>query len=274
MPDSPGGRAGFAPLDSHQARALAESFGADAQGYDDARPRYPDPLLAQILDRRRTPSVLDVGCGTGIAARQLREAGADVMGVEPDARMAQFARAHGVTVEEGTFESWDAAGRTFDVITAAQSWHWVDPAVGIGKAAGLLRPGGLLAIFGHVFEPPDDIARAFGEAFRRAVPDSPFDGAGRRPVEAYLAGYERIADVLRESGRFAHVDVLRFDWTREYQRDEWLALLATTGGVAPLAVDQKVQVLHAVGAAIDARGGSFTMEYVTLATLGHRGTAA
>src|SRR5579859_196595 len=41
------------------------------------------------------------------------------------------------------------------------------------KAAGVLRPGGPLAAFWHVFEPPQEVADAFGGAFRRLVPESP-----------------------------------------------------------------------------------------------------
>lgn len=253
-------------LDLHRAREMAESFGVDAEQYDAARPSYPDDLVQTITAGRPAPRILDIGCGTGIAARQLQSAGGDVVGIEPDERMAAFARSRGLSVEQGTFEAWDPRDRSFDIVTAAQSWHWVDPAIGPEKAAAILRPGGRLAIFGHVFEPPDDIARAFADAFRRVVPDSPFTASGRRPLQTYRAGYEHIATTLRTSGLFDDVDVWQFDWTRSYQRDEWLALLATTGGLTPLPVEARAEVLQAVGHAVDARGGSFAMEYVTLAT--------
>ena len=38
--------------------------------------------------------VLDVGCGTGIASRQMAERGAKVLGVELAPRMAEIARGH------------------------------------------------------------------------------------------------------------------------------------------------------------------------------------
>ncbi|MEU4316448.1 class I SAM-dependent methyltransferase [Nocardia sp. NPDC024068] len=125
---------------------MATGFGADAQRYDRARPGYPDALVARIRSGAPGVSVLDVGCGTGIAARQFQAAGCTVLGVEPDPRMADFARARGVRVEVATFEAWEPDGRMFDAVIAAQSWHWVDPAAGAAKAAGVLRPGGRLAI--------------------------------------------------------------------------------------------------------------------------------
>ena len=72
-------------------KAIAESFGEDAAHYDRARPRYPRELVDRALDGLPGRTVLDVGCGTGIVARQFQEAGCEVLGVEPDPRMAAFA---------------------------------------------------------------------------------------------------------------------------------------------------------------------------------------
>ncbi|MFY1631656.1 class I SAM-dependent methyltransferase, partial [Solwaraspora sp. WMMB335] len=128
----------------HQARQVAESFGAEAERYDRARPRYPDALVDRIVAASPGPDVLDVGCGTGIEARQFQSANCTVLGVDPDVRMAEFARRSGVEVEVATFEDWDPAGRVFDAVVAGQAWHWVHPVAGATKAAQVLRPGGLL----------------------------------------------------------------------------------------------------------------------------------
>lgn len=242
---------------------MAESFGTDAERYDRARPGYPDALVARILAGSPGPDVLDVGCGTGIAARQFQAAGCTVLGVEPDARMADFARARGLPVEVATFEAWPPGTRAFDAVIAAQSWHWVDPDAGAAKAAEVLRPGGRLAIFGHVFEPPAEVADPFVAAYRRVVPDSPFDV---RPIhDSYLAGYAKIADKIRETAQFDEPEQWRFDWEQSYTRDEWLELLPTTGGLTRLQPEQLIEIVQAVGSAIDSLGGSFTMSFTTLA---------
>jgi SAM-dependent methyltransferase len=246
---------------------MAESFGTDAAGYDRARPGYPDALVARIVAGSPGPDVLDVGCGTGIAARQVQAAGGTVLGVEPDARMAEFARARGVPVEVATFEAWHPGDRKFDAVIAAQSWHWVDPAIGAAKAARILRPGGRLAIFGHVYEPPAEVATPFAAALARVAPDSPFAGQpARLPLETYRAAYARFADTIRQTGQFGEPEQWQFDWEQPYTRDQWLALLPTTGGLTRLRPDQLADILAEVGAAIDALGGAFTMPYTTLAT--------
>src|SRR5271156_6230565 len=147
------------PRESHQLRQVAESFGLDAERYARPRPSYPD--------------VLDVGCGTGITARQFQAAGCRVLGVDPDARMADFARRTGGEAEVATFEAWESAGREFDAVVAGQAWHWVDPVAGAAKAAQVLRPGGRLAPFHHVFQPPPEVTEALTVVYRRAGADPP-----------------------------------------------------------------------------------------------------
>jgi SAM-dependent methyltransferase len=254
---------------------MAESFGVDAGRYDRARPSYPDAIVDRIVATSPGPEILDVGCGTGIVARQFRAAGCRVLGVEPDARMADFARATGIEVEVSRFETWDAAGRAFDAVVAGQSWHWVDPVAGAAKAAQVLRPGGVLAAFWHVFEAPPPVSTAFAEVYRRVVPDPPFTvqaaGQGRMP---YLGVITKVADGMREVGGFGEAEQSRFDWERSYTRDEWLDLLPTTGGLTRLPPDKLAEVLDHVGAAIDALGGTFTMPYITVAvTAARTGTA-
>ncbi|MFB9432281.1 class I SAM-dependent methyltransferase [Streptoalloteichus tenebrarius] len=249
---------------------MAESFGVDADRYDRARPRYPDALVNRIITDLSAPTVLDVGCGTGIAARQFQAAGCAVLGVEPDARMADLARRTGVEAEVATFEDWDPAGRVFDVVVAAQAWHWVDPVVGAAKAARVLRPGGRLAVFWHVFEPPPAVGDAFVEVYQRVVPDSPVSvlsksGSRASAEDIYQKMVAKAADGLREGGGFGEPEQWRFDWERSYTRDEWLDLLPTSGVLTQLPPDKLGAVLEGVGAAIDAIGGSFTMSYATVA---------
>ena len=253
-------------LQPHEHRQMAESFGIDAERYDRARPPYPDALIAAVVANGR--DVLDVGCGTGIVARQLTTAGATVVGVEPDARMAEFARRGGIPVDVATFEDWEPAGRMFDAVVAGQAWHWVDPVVGARKAAGVLRPGGTLTLFWHVFEPPEEVRTAFAAAFRRAVPDSPIDLSGnRQALDVYGAMMTKAADGMREAGGFGVPERWRFDRERSYTREQWLDLLPTTGGLTRLPADTLAEVLAAVGAAI---GDGFTMSLTTVAISARR----
>jgi SAM-dependent methyltransferase len=257
----------------HRHRQVAESFGEDADRYDRTRPPYPDALVNRIIAASPGRDVLDVGCGTGIEARQFRAAGCTVLGVEPDTRMAEFARRSGIEAEVATFEAWDPAGRDFDAVIAGTAWHWVDPVAGAAKAASVLRRGGRLAPFHHVFQPPPEVAEAQGSAYRRVVPDSPFNLAGQATksnLELYQPLFAGIAAGIRAAGQFSEPEQWRFDWECTYNRDEWLDQLPTLGNLTQLPPDKLAQVQEGVGAAIDAMGGSFTMRYTTVAVTAER----
>lgn len=107
------------------------------------------------------------------------------------------------------------------------------------KAARALHPDGRLAIFGHVYEPPDEVAEPFAAAYRRAaVADSPFSNQpARRPLGMYQAGCAKFADAIRQTERFNDPEQWRFDLERSYTRDQWLELLPTTGGLTQLSPD-------------------------------------
>ena len=255
---------------------MAEGFGADPGRYDRARPTYPADLVDRIIAAspgraNSGPYCLDVGCGTGISARLFQTAGCRVLGVDPDPRMAELARQGGTETEVAKFEDWESAGRTFDVVIAAQAWHWVDPVAGAAKAAAVLRPGGRLAVFWNAFDPPKDLRQAFAEVFRRVLPDSPFGGFWTRPaVDAYRVGCARAADAMRQAGAFGEPEEWLSCWERPYTRDEWLDLVPTTGGFTQRPKAIQTELLDGLGAAVDAAGGTFTMSYTTIAATAAR----
>ncbi|MGW7685314.1 class I SAM-dependent methyltransferase [Kribbella sp. NPDC054772] len=252
---------------AHSRRDMAESFGTDPALYDRARPQYPEALIHAVAASAPGTDVLDVGCGTGISSRQLQAAGCQVLGVEVDERMAAYARTTGVDVEVSPFESWDVAGRAFDLLTAGMVWHWIDPAVGSAKAAEVLRPGGRFAAFWYVLQPPADLGAAFAAVHREVIPDSPAAShAAASPLGAYEHFLDQTADSLTATGAFTDLERPTFPWSREYTRDEWLDQLRTSGLAKPLADAGKLDaVLEGTGAAIDAVGGSFTLDSVAVA---------
>jgi SAM-dependent methyltransferase len=243
---------------------IASGFGEDAPRYDRARPRYPDALVDTVVAAAPGRRLLDVGCGTGIAARQFQAAGCDVLGIDVDERMAAIARHSRVPVEVGAFEAWAPAGRTFDAVVAGQTWHWIDPDAGAAKAGEALRPGGCLALFWNVFALAGELAEAFSAVYARVLPDLPFEPWARPAVAMYTGILEKARAGIAGTGAFGAVEERRFDWEQTYTRDEWLDQVPTHGGINRFPPERVQALLAGLGDAIDAAGGTFAMPYASL----------
>ena len=240
----------------------------DAEGYDRARPGYPGALVARIVAESPGLDVLDVGCGTGIAARQFQAAGCTVLGVEPDARMAEFARARGLRVEVATFEAWDPAEP--DVRRGDRR-----PVVALGRSGRRCREGGPGTAPRRAagdLRPRVRAARRGGRAVRRRLPE----GGARLTVHQSASSPPAgpLPGGVRQDRRHDPRD-------RTLPRTRTVAIRlgavlhprpmagaaarppAASPGSAP---SQLADILGAVGTAIDTLGGAFTMHYTTLAT--------
>ena len=212
-------------------------FGGDADGYDAARPSYPVPVIDRLVDHRPQTAV-DVGCGTGLAARLVAARGVRVLGVEPDERMAHVARRHGIDVQVSTVESWSPVA--CDLMYAAQAWHWVEPFHAADVAAAAVRPGGKWAAFWNHEDDPDVMAVVHA-AYRRLAPH----------LEAERVAFgARVLDPAIESGlaatrAFAEITSEFVPWTDTLTVGRYVARLASHSGNRLLAPDVAA-ALHAV----------------------------
>lgn len=225
---------------TYDQRDRAESFGRVADAYDRYRLSYPPKLVADLIGRGRS-RVLDVGCGTGKAARLFAERGVPVLGVEPDPQMAAVARRHGLTVEVGTFEDWDDAGRRFDLVISAQAWHWVRPDVGARKAAEVLAPGGEFAAFWNFGELADEEGEIVAEVYHELAPDLVASGS---------AGDDNThLRRLQASGWFSSVEGVTYPAERVWALDDWIGNLGTQSNHVLLG-DRLPRLLAALRAAL------------------------
>ncbi len=240
---------------AHTQRGRAESFGSVAGDYDRYRPSYPAALIADLV-ALRPATVLDIGCGTGKAARLLAASGLRVLGVEPDPKMAALARGHGLEVEVGSFERWDAHGRTFDLIVSAQAWHWVDPVIAAPKAARLLSVDGTLTLFWN-FDDVDDATRGLlDDVYARHAPellDAAATGSQARDRRPYFAE-------LQASGAFARLATRSYPWRRVDPVDDWVARVGTHSDHIALGADRLSGLQAALRAALATRGDHVEVE--------------
>ena len=253
--------------ESWDLRARAESFGALAEEYDAVRARYPDEAVRAVLaGDPPAPAapvrVFDVGTGTGILARALVAAGAQVTGSDVDEGMAAVARRSGLTVHVGPFERLDLSER-FDRITVGQAWHWIEPAAGLAAVRRLLAPGGQLWLLWNVGEPDPAVKAAVDEVYARFATDTR-SGAISRGVSQRSS--EAAEAFLREQG--VAVRTRAVPWRAELPTERWIRLVATFSDHATLAPEVRAPLLAALAEAVDAHGGVVGIDYTTRIVVG------
>ncbi len=244
----------------------ANSFGAVATEYDEARPSYPEQLfdeLERLAGRTlEGADVLDVGAGTGIATRLLAARGARVTAVEPSPGMA--ARLHAVSPElrlvKGVGDELPFHDATADLVTYAQAFHWTDPARSIPEAIRVLRPGGALATWWNVKDHAVGWVGAMGARLAEQLPSH----HGRDTVD----GLNGLVDGLLESyGLRTETVVLR--WERRITVDHLITDLISRSYLAVLAPERRAPVLAAERAALLAEfpDGQVTEPYLLRLTV-------
>jgi SAM-dependent methyltransferase len=240
-------------------------FGEVADLYDRARPSYPPELVDYLvaLTRAEAPSrVLDVGCGTGKATVLLAARGLVGVGLEPDPAMAAAAERN-----LAGFESWslvvtdfeDYAGditASFDLITCAQAWHWLDPAQRFQRAAGLLRPQGWLALFwNRTGDDSSQIRRDVDAVYAELFP-------GLSPHGTLTIGHPPVGAPTPEAG-FRRASWQVFPWVRRYTTAEWTDLAQTHSDHRLLRPDQREVLLARLAEVIESHGGFYDHPYET-----------
>jgi SAM-dependent methyltransferase len=128
-----------------------ERFSATASNYRRYRPSYPGALfdwLERAAGLGPRARVADVGCGTGISTRQLAGRGWDVVGVDPNPEMLEQARREGgARYARGEASDTGLPAASFDLVSAAQAYHWFDVPASLVEFRRILRPEGRCAAF-------------------------------------------------------------------------------------------------------------------------------
>jgi hypothetical protein len=180
--------------------------------------------------------------------RRLLEIGAEVVAVEPDARLADFLREKlGTQLElvNQTLEQAELDASAFDLAVAASSFHWVDEAAGLASLRGALRRGGWIAIWWTSFgdETRSDLFRDAMDPFFEDVSHSPSAGLEGRP--SFGRDAERRLGALTTAG-FAQAAHDEFRWSHTWDSAGIRGLYSTFSPVIALEADRRGRLLDAV----------------------------
>ena len=179
--------------------------------------------------------LLDLGCGTGTLARQFAMRGCTVTGADVDARMLDAARglaaAGDMQIEwlECSAEETGLPSGSYDVVTAAQCWHWFDGEAVASEVRRLLVRGGRVGVGGVDWLPLPDTVSGVTEALIQAHNPSWTLGGVRDPGP----------EVRRQLGGagFVVLETFIFDLDVPYSADSWRRRIGASAAILDLSAE-------------------------------------
>ncbi len=226
--------------DSTPSPAPALSFGGVAASYERGRPGYPRAAAEWLTGAAAAGplSVLELGAGTGKLTEHLVALGHDVHATDPDPAMLDLlaAKLPGVRISQTTAEEIPAADASYDVVIAAQCYHWFDKEKALPEIARVLRRSGHFSIVWNSRDERIPWVKRFGRLL------GPLD---------HVTGPD---DALYSSPFFGVVEPKSFKHWQVVDRESILDLAVSRSNIATLPAERREAKLREVKAFYDDYG--------------------
>jgi len=222
---------------------MSTSFGSVAETYETGRPDYPiqavDWMLQPVVGGERSIRVADVGAGTGKLTRAVVELGAEVVAIDPDAKMLAVLRerVHGVPTFVGSAESLPLPAASVDAVLLGQAWHWVNPQAGSTEVGRVLRSGGVLGLVWNIRDESVEWVRRLTSIMH-----------GSHAEEMLAAGEPPLGPPF-EVSESAH-----WLWSRPMTRASLLAMARSRSYIISAETDDRARIEAGLGALFDEIG--------------------
>jgi len=183
------------------------NFGKLRKAYDSGRHTYPPEVIGYIFSLANTSSkVLDVGCGTGIATRQLAQKISDVSGCDVDSKMIETAQSHKDSIQYhvAPTEKMPFENEIFDAITSFGAFHWFCDEKSISEIKRVLKNGGFFVV----------VNKNDAGDFRKNYEDMVERLTGSKPPQSVKVGYNP-PSILEQNG-FSKITEKKFSHIEEF----------------------------------------------------------
>ncbi|MEL6159534.1 MAG: class I SAM-dependent methyltransferase [Cyanobacteria bacterium J06623_5] len=239
---------------THQPGTRQQWYNAVAPTYLWARAHYPDEIVDRTVakaDLSAGDSLLEIGCGPGIATAPFAARRLVMTCVEPSPAACELAQKVGcdrgqVKVINATFEAYDLAGQQFDAVLAATSFHWVSPEIACKKSAAALKPRGNLIL---LWSTPPQLNKEICDGLQSVYAQYGLADLGEKQWRSqtyYQENFEMFAETVTASGYFASTSVDITQYQGSYSLEKYLALLSTLSDYIALADETRAALMQSI----------------------------
>jgi SAM-dependent methyltransferase len=236
----------------------ATSFGSVAESYDRVRPGPPAEALDWLVPAGCEVAV-DLAAGTGLFTRALLGRVAEVVAVEPDARMRTVLAQQSpqVRVLEGWGEAMPLPDGYADAVFVSTAWHWLDPGRAVPEIARVLRPGGRLGVVWTSRDRRHDWVAELDVLRWLAADGAPLGADAPRTLDEVRARLKREHSVaLPDGAEFTNAEAASFGFTRTLPIDDAVEWIGTNSSFITASAADRAAGLERFRAALLGRTGS------------------
>ncbi|MDE5415408.1 class I SAM-dependent methyltransferase [Alkalihalobacterium chitinilyticum] len=217
-------------------------FGLTANDYSKYRVQYPDKLFIKLQNWGvgiKGQSLLDIGTGTGFLGRKFAEKGLEVTGVDISEELLNEARIldqeYGLKINyvNSKAEKLPFDDNHFDIVTAAQCWHWFNSTEVLHEIKRVLKEDGKLIILHLDWLPiKDNVVSKTEELILLYNPKWTGDG-GNGMYPAWLTQ-------VSEAG-YRNIETFTFDLDVNFSHDTWRGRVRASAGVGASLTESSVK---------------------------------
>ena len=240
----------------------ATSFGNVAESYDRVRPGPPAEALDWLVPAGCGLAV-DLAAGTGLFTRALAGRAAQVVAIEPDARMrAVLARqSPQVRVLEGWGEEMPLPDGCAEAVFVSTAWHWLDPARAVPEMGRELRSGGRLGVVWTSRDRGQDWVAELDLLRLPGVSDPQDRGRARTPDDVRAMLDREHSVTLPDGAGFRDAEGASFRFTRTLPVEDVVEWLATNSAfITASAADRAAGLDRCRAALLNRSGGASVLD--------------
>lgn len=209
----------------------SEMFDKAAEYYDKFRPGYPVEIVeAMVLNTKlcKDSKTLEIGAGSGKATEHFNNFGFSIRCIDPGENLVRngnikFSNNANISFECSRFEDLVEDYEKYDVIFAAQSFHWIPQPIGYKKCAEMLKDNGYLALIWNMYITYDneednhllELSRKYG-GFADFVNE-----------EQCSNRIHSIIQDIENSGLFEKPNIHKHLWEQEYTAEDYYGFVLT-----------------------------------------------
>lgn len=248
------------------AKKESEMFDKAAEYYDKFRPGYPKEIIEAMIEETKLSNqskTLEIGAGSGKATEYFKDYGFSIRCIEPGENLVKNGRIKykeysNIKFDCGRFEELEPVSEKYDLIFAAQSFHWVPQPIGYQKCAEMLKENGNLALFWNMYlvnnnDDDKDLLRLSNKYGGFA------DFLNEEQCENRIGS---IVHAIENSGLFETPIVYKHLWKQEYTAHEYYGFVLTGNRFLQLSDEVKEMARKEIEEHANKFGGKIIRPYL------------